>query len=164
MHRNTCVCPRQNGSGIMQIRELRAEDMPAVARIEAEVFSEPWTERDFLEMVEADYAHYFVAEEAGEITGYCGLRNMAGEGEITNVAVAPAFRRKGIGRKLMEHLLTEAPLCGVGDCTLEVRAGNSPAISLYESLGFRTEGIRPGFYTKPREDALIMWKRQEEQG
>ena len=133
----------------MQIRELRAEDVPAVARIEAEVFSEPWTERDFLEMVEADYAHYFVAEEAGE---------------ITNVAVVPAFRRKGIGRKLMEHLLTEAPLCGVGDCTLEVRAGNSPAISLYESLGFRIEGIRPGFYTKPREDALIMWKRQEEQG
>ena len=78
----------------MQIRELRAEDVPAVARIEAEVFSEPWTERDFLEMVKADYAHYYVAEEAGEITGYCGLRNMAGEGEITNVAVAPLFRRR----------------------------------------------------------------------
>ena len=61
------------------------------------VFSEPWTERDFFEMVEADYAHYYVAEEAGEIIGYCGLRNMAGEGEITNVAVAPLFRRKGTG-------------------------------------------------------------------
>ena len=148
----------------MQIRELRAEDVPAVARIEAEVFSEPWTERDFLEMVETDYAHYFVAEENDEIAGYCGLRKMAGEGEITNVAVKPSFRRKGIGRKLMEHLLTEAPACGIGDCTLEVRAGNRSAISLYESLGFHTEGIRPGFYTKPREDALIMWKRQEEQG
>ena len=148
----------------MQIRELRAEDVPAVARIEAEVFSEPWTERDFLEMVKADYAHYYVAEEAGEITGYCGLRNMAGEGEITNVAVAPLFRRKGTGRRLMEYLLKKAPSCGIGDCTLEVRSGNSPAISLYESLGFRTEGIRQGFYAKPREDALIMWKRQEEQG
>lgn len=148
----------------MQIRELCAEDVPAVAGIEAEVFSEPWTERDFLEMVEADYAHYFVAEEDGEIAGYCGVRNMAGEGEITNVAVAPAFRRKGIGRKLMEHLLKEAVALGVGDCTLEVRAGNRPAICLYESLGFKSEGIRPGFYTKPREDALIMWKRQEEQG
>ena len=115
-------------------------------------------------MVKADYAHYYVAEEAGEITGYCGLRNMAGEGEITNVAVAPLFRRKGTGRRLMEYLLKKAPSCGIGDCTLEVRAGNSPAISLYESLGFRTEGIRPGFYAKPREDALIMWKRQEEQG
>ena len=114
----------------MQIRELRAEDVPAVARIEAEVFSEPWTERDFLEMVKADYAHYYVAEEAGEITGYCGLRNMAGEGEITNVAVAPLFRRKGTGRRLMEYLLKKAPSCGIGDCTLEVRAGNSPAISL----------------------------------
>ena len=148
----------------MQIRELHTEDVPAVARIEAEVFSEPWTERDFLEMVEADYAHYFVAEENGEIRGYCGIRNMAGEGEITNVAVAPLFWRKGIGRRLMEYLLKKAPSCGIGDCTLEVRAGNRPAISLYEDLGFRTEGIRPGFYEKPREDALIMWKRQETVG
>ena len=84
---------------------------------------------------------------------------MAGEGEISNVAVAEKFRRRGIGRKLMEYMLKEAPSFGIGDLTLEVRVSNAPAISLYESLGFHKEGVRPGFYEKPKEDALIMWKR-----
>lgn len=143
----------------MQIRALLAEDAENVAQIEAAVFSEPWKVQDFLQMVKADYAHYFVAEIDGEIAGYCGIRNMAGDGEITNVAVVKAYRQRGIGRALMEHLLKAAPSFGIGDCTLEVRAGNAPAIALYESLGFRTEGVRPDFYEKPREDALIMWKR-----
>lgn len=143
----------------MQIRALLAEDAENVAQIEAAVFSEPWKVQDFLQMVKVDYAHYFVAEIDGEIVGYCGIRNMAGDGEITNVAVVKAYRQRGIGRALMEHLLKAAPSFGIGDCTLEVRAGNAPAIALYESLGFRTEGVRPDFYEKPREDALIMWKR-----
>ena len=59
----------------------------------------------------------------------------------------------------MEYMLKEAPEHGIGDCTLEVRVSNAPAICLYESLGFRGEGVRPNFYEKPKEDALIMWKR-----
>lgn len=143
----------------MIIRELTPVDVEAVSRIEEAVFSMPWKANDFLTMIEADYAHYFVAEEDGEIAGYCGVRNMAGEGEISNVAVAEKYRRKGIGRKLMEYMLKEAPSFGIGDLTLEVRVSNTPAISLYESLGFHKEGVRPGFYEKPKEDALIMWKR-----
>ena len=143
----------------MIIRELAVADVEAVSRIEEAVFSMPWKPNDFLTMIEADYAHYFVAEEDGEIAGYCGGRNMAGEGEISNVAVAEKFRRRGIGRKLMEYMLKEAPSFGIGDLTLEVRVSNAPAISLYESLGFHKEGVRPGFYEKPKEDALIMWKR-----
>ena len=143
----------------MIIRELAVADVEAVSRIEEAVFSMPWKPNDFLTMIEADYAHYFVAEEDGEIAGYCGVRNMAGEGEISNVAVAKKFRRRGIGRKLMEYMLKEAPSFGIGDLTLEVRVSNAPAISLYESLGFHKEGVRPGFYEKPKEDALIMWKR-----
>lgn len=143
----------------MIIRELTAADVEAVSRIEEAVFSMPWKQDDFLAMVEADYAHYFVAEEDGEIAGYCGVRNMAGEGEITNVAVAGQFRRRGIGRRLMEYMLRKAPSFGIGDLTLEVRVSNAPAISLYESLGFHQEGVRPDFYEKPKEDALIMWKR-----
>lgn len=148
----------------MKIRELTAEDVEAVSRIEQETFSMPWSSRDFLEMVEADYAYYYVAEVEGEIVGCCGIRNMAGEGEITNVVVASDFRGKGIGRALMEHMLREAALHGMGDCTLEVRVSNVPAIHLYESLGFKSEGIRPGFYERPKEDAVIMWKRQAEHG
>ncbi|MGN1180563.1 MAG: ribosomal protein S18-alanine N-acetyltransferase [Suilimivivens sp.] len=143
----------------MIIRELTAADAEAVSRIEEASFSMPWKADDFLAMVEADYAHYYVAEIEGEIVGCCGIRNMAGEGEITNVVVAEKFRQKGIGRSLMEYMLREAPLFGIGDCTLEVRVSNTPAIHLYESLGFKGEGVRPGFYEKPREDALIMWKR-----
>lgn len=141
------------------IRALTAEDVEAVSQIERETFSMPWSAEDFQEMIEADYAYYYVAETDGEIAGCCGIRNLAGEGEITNVAVAKKFRSKGIGRKLMEYMLKEALLHGIGDCTLEVRAGNSTAIHLYESLGFHGEGVRPGFYEKPTEDALIMWKR-----
>lgn len=141
------------------IRELTAADVEDVSRIEKDVFSLPWKPDDFLAMVEADYAYYFVAEENSEIAGYCGLRNMAGEGEITNVAVAEKFRRRGVGRGLMEYLLKKAASLGIEALTLEVRVSNIPAISLYESLGFRGEGVRPGFYEKPKEDALIMWKR-----
>lgn len=148
----------------MKIRELTAADVEAVSRIEQEAFSMPWSPRDFLEMVEADYAYYYVAEVEGEIVGCCGIRNIAGEGEITNVVVASGFRGRGIGRMLMEHMLTEASYHGIGDCTLEVRVSNTPAIHLYESLGFKSEGIRPGFYEKPKEDAMIMWKRQAAHG
>lgn len=148
----------------MKIRELTAGDVDAVCRIEQESFSMPWKAGDFLEMIEADYAYYYVAEEEGRIVGCCGIRNLAGEGEITNVAVAAGFRGRGIGRKMMEYMLKEASCHGIGDCTLEVRTGNTPAIRLYESLGFKSEGIRPGFYEKPDEDALIMWKRQAAHG
>lgn len=141
------------------IRELTAEDAQAVSQIEQETFSMPWSAEDFLEMAKVDYAHYYVAETKGEIVGCCGIRNIAGEGEITNVVVAKKFRSKGIGRKLMEYMLKEASSYGIGDCTLEVRVGNSTAIHLYESLGFHGEGVRPGFYERPAEDALIMWKR-----
>ena len=143
----------------MNIRELTAADVEEVSRIEQETFSMPWQPQDFLEMVEADYAHYYVAEEDGEIAGCCGIRNIAGEGEITNVAVANKFRRRGIGRALMEYMLKEAALLGMESSTLEVRVSNTPAIRLYESLGFQSEGVRPNFYEKPKEDALIMWKR-----
>jgi len=143
----------------MLIRELTQEDVVAVSKIEEETFSMPWSPQDFLEMVEADYAYYYVAEEDGEIAGCCGIRNIVGEGEITNVVVAEKFRGRGIGRALMEYMLKEAPLHGMGDLTLEVRVSNTPAICLYESLGFKGEGVRPDFYEKPTEDALIMWKR-----
>lgn len=143
----------------MIIRALTEADVEEVSRIEQETFSMPWKPQDFLEMVEADYAYYYVAEEDGEIAGCCGIRNMAGEGEITNVAVAKKFRRRGIGRALMEYMLKEAELLGMESATLEVRISNTPAIRLYESLGFQGEGVRPNFYEKPKEDALIMWKR-----
>lgn len=144
---------------MLLIREMKADDVEIVSKIESEVFSMPWSAKDFLEMVEADYAYYYVAEVDGKIAGCCGIRNIAGEGEITNVVVAPAYRKKGIALKMMEYMLKRAIEVGIGDCTLEVRVSNQPAIRLYERLGFKGEGVRPHFYDKPDEDALIMWKR-----
>ncbi len=141
------------------IEEMTEEDVEQASELESRSFSMPWRAEDFLEMVKADYAHYFVAKEEGKVIGCCGLRDISGEGEITNVVVDSDCRGRGIGRALMEYMLKEAEKLGIGDCTLEVRVSNQPAISLYESLGFRGEGVRPDFYEKPREDALIMWKR-----
>lgn len=141
------------------IREMAADDVAAVSVMEAQTFSMPWSADDFLEMIEADYAYYYVAELDGEIAGCCGIRDICGEAEITNVVVAAAYRQRGIGRKMLEYALAQAEKRGVGPCTLEVRCSNFPAIHLYEKLGFCGEGVRPGFYDKPKEDALIMWKR-----
>ncbi len=144
---------------MLHIREMEAADVEAASRIEEETFSMPWGKEDFLEMVEADYAHYYVAELDGEVVGCCGIRDLLGEGEITNVAVVSKYRKRGIGRKMLVYMLEKAGERGIKAATLEVRVSNQPAISLYEGLGFRGEGVRPGFYDKPKEDALIMWKR-----
>jgi len=144
---------------MLQIRDMEAADVEAASRLESEAFSMPWSARDFLEMIEADYANYYVAQVEERIVGCCGIRNIAGEGEITNVVVEAAYRNRGIGRRMMQYMLKKAAERNITVCTLEVRVSNAPAIRLYESLGFKGEGVRPRFYEKPTEDALIMWKR-----
>ena len=81
------------------------------------------------------------------------------EGDITNVAVHPKYRKQGIGNALVNALLREALLLGISEITLEVRVSNLTAIHLYEKNGFVSEGTRKNYYEKPREDALIMWNR-----
>ncbi len=94
----------------------------------------------------------------GRIIGCVVYRNIVGDVDITNVQVDTAFRRQGIARELMVKAMEYARACGGVRFTLEVRASNAPAIALYESLGFVSAGVRPGFYEDPREDAVIMWK------
>ena len=102
---------------------------------------------------------YMVAQTGDTIIGGAGMRNIAGDGEITNVAILEEYRGRGYGKKLLTALLEEGTKMGANAFTLEVRISNTPAIRLYESLGFVSEGVRPGFYERPKEDALIMWKR-----
>ncbi len=135
------------------------EDVPAVAQIEEAVFSMPWRPDDFREMIARDNMTYLVAELNGKIIGGAGLRNILGDGEITNVAILPQHRNKGYAKELVGALLLAGEALGAKAFTLEVRISNQAAIRLYESLGFVSEGIRPGFYERPAEDALIMWKR-----
>ena len=149
----------------INIRPMEESDIEKAATLEEATFSMPWKAADFLEMVKATYAYYFVAEmtpvsgDNDSIVGICGLRNIAGEGEITNVAVDEKYRRCGIGRKLIERALDQCSQLDISDVTLEVRAGNEAAIGLYEKFGFKSEGIRPRFYEHPTEDAQIMWLR-----
>lgn len=119
----------------------------------------PWSPASFLQMIEEEDARYYVAEEDGQLLGGCGLWLIAGEGSIGNVAVAKEARRRGVGTGLMRHMLSEGDKEGLTAYTLEVRVSNAAAIGLYQKLGFVSEGIRPNFYEKPTEDAIIMWKR-----
>ena len=144
---------------MIQFREMKEQDVPEVAQLEKDAFSTPWTENDFLEMIKADYAHYLVAEDDEKIIGICGLRNIVGEGEITNVVMHPAYRNKGIGLNMLCKLIRDGEKMGVNAYTLEVRESNAAAIHVYERIGFRPEGMRRNFYEDPTEDAVIMWKR-----
>ena len=135
------------------------EDVPAVAKIEEATFSMPWSAEDFSDMIRRDNMTYLVAELDGKIIGGAGMRNILGDGEITNVAILSDYRGCGYGKKLVSELLKAGEELGAKAFTLEVRVSNEPAIRLYQSLGFVSEGIRPAFYERPREDALIMWKR-----
>ena len=149
----------------MTVREMKASDVEAVVRNEALCFSMPWSENAFREIAAAQETDggrtvlYLVAELDGRVVGHCGVRNLLGEGEITNVAVHPDCRNRGIAGAMLAELLHRGSLMGIEAFTLEVRAGNGSAIRLYEKAGFVTEGIRKGFYDEPKEDALIMWKR-----
>ena len=145
----------------IHIVPLTKELVPQVAAIEALCFSEPWSEQAYMEACEKeDYLYITAVDEKGLAIGMCGLIIGPFEAEVMNVAVHPDYRGQGIARKLMEALLAAGDERGVKEYTLEVRAGNAPAIHIYEAHGFVGEGIRPGFYRKPVEDALIMWKRE----
>lgn len=146
------------------IRPMEERDVPAVSRLEETAFSMPWSPDAFLDMVKREDSLYVVATVGEEPIGCCGVTNACGDGDINNVVVDEAWRNKGVGKKMLEVLMEWGKETGIENYTLEVRVSNAPAIHLYEKLGFESAGIRPGFYDKPREDAVIMWKRQEEVG
>lgn len=144
---------------MIEIRRMRPEDAEAAARLEAVCFSHPWSAKAFAQCAADENVCYLMAWEGEKLVGNCGVRNIAGDGEITNVAVDPACRRQRVGTELMNKLLETGRSMGIVAFTLEVRASNQAAIRLYESSGFLLEGTRRNFYEDPREDALIYWKR-----
>lgn len=146
----------------IKIRRMNREDIPAAAALERECFSEPWSENAYVSALANENALYLAAESTdGSIAGLCGLLDILGEGDISNVAVRESFRRKGIAEGMLSELIKQGKERGITAFTLEVRASNEAAIRLYEKFGFVCEGRRKNFYEKPREDALILWKREE---
>lgn len=138
------------------IREMQFDDLDQVLEIEEKNFSVPWTANGFFSFLLREDARFWVAEEDGVIAGYCGLILTPPEGDITNICVDEKFRRRGIAVRLLDTLVREAGALGVSQVHLEVRAGNLPAISLYERMGFVRDGLRPRYYEHPAEDALLM--------
>lgn len=141
-------------------REMQQDDVAEIAEIEKENFHIPWSEKSLLKEITNENSIFIVAEYDGRIAGYAGLYLIGEEGDITNVVVSSICRRKGIATAIMQYLIDKAKTVGIREMTLEVRKGNVAAIQLYEKCGFVSEGIRPGFYDFPKEDAFIMWLRK----
>ncbi len=138
------------------IRRLEMNDLEQTARLEQECFSEPWSYSLLASGIHSRYDVYYVFEQEERILGYANLRILAGEAEIQRIAVHPDYRGLGIGRKLMDTMVTYATESRAGVIRLEVRESNTAARSLYESYGFVTEAVRKAYYHNPAEDALMM--------
>lgn len=141
------------------IRLMETKDLHTVAELEQECFTVPWSMTLLSDCLDSPLDKVWVLEEGGKIAGYCNFRVTAGEGELMRIAVLPAARGRGYGRDLMEILAEYARANRVDEISLEVRASNAAAISLYKSYGFKIEAVRKRYYSNPVEDALIMWRR-----
>lgn len=147
-------------------RKMTASDVEKVYAIENEAFATPWTRQSLKNEIEKNkLAHYMVlvGGETEDLIGYFGLWIILDEADITNIAVAKAYRGRGYGSKLMEQLITYVRNKGIRQLTLEVRRFNEPAKKLYEKYGFEVKGMRKGYYLDNGEDALIMWLYLEEE-
>ena len=150
--------------GEIRIRRMTREDIDGVLAVERLCFSDPWSREAFEgELSGLNPCVYFVAEAPGEtICGYMGIWHILDEGHITNVAVRPEYRGRGIASAIIRTLLEFTEEEGIRDFTLEVRESNPPARNLYEKYGFTVEGVRKGYYRDNKENALIMWRRAAE--
>ena len=140
----------------MKVIPMTAAHTVRLAELEKLCFSEPWSEKALLEEIDNPAAHFVVVAEEDEVLGYGGMHTVLGESYIDNIAVFPEYRGRGAGRAVTQALIDKAKENDGVFITLEVRASNTPAITLYESLGFENVGVRKRFYTNPDEDAVIM--------
>jgi ribosomal-protein-alanine N-acetyltransferase len=154
----------------VRLREMLGGDLEGVTAIERATFPDPWSRRSFAAMLRQSHIHAIVAEEPGgragqapplrsgdpPLLGYAMCSLVADEGEILNIAVTDDQRGKGLGRRLLDALLDYLKKGGATTVFLEVRRSNEAAIALYRACGFKPLGVRPSYYSEPREDALTM--------
>lgn len=140
----------------MKIEKMNLSHVPAVHKIFLECLSDPWSEDALCEEVQNPSSLYFVAMTGEDVIGFGGVKIIAGEAYITNIAVSGKHRRCGVGSKILKEIIN---CCSAESCTfvtLEVRVSNSVATKMYEKAGFVSQGIRRAFYSHPTEDANIM--------
>jgi ribosomal-protein-alanine N-acetyltransferase len=145
------------------ISALASEDeIDELMRVEHESFLSPWTREMYLaECANPDVSHFLLARDAsGRLIGFCAFWRILDELHINNLAVRPAFRRRGVASALVAAVLERGRALGALRATLEVRQSNGAALTLYERCGFRVAGVRRQYYTRPEEDALILWREE----
>lgn len=139
------------------IRRMCDADIPAVLRVEKDSYEFPWSAGNFRDSIHAGYSAW-VYEVGGEIIGHAVLMTVVDEAHLLNITIAPGWRRQGLGRILLKHVMDTARSLRVRTLYLEVRPSNRPAIELYEKTGFEAFALRKGYYpaSQGREDALVM--------
>ena len=145
---------------MIEFRKLKLRDLNAIEEIERASYPTPWSRSMFAgELAKPSSICLGAVDSAtDELVGYLIISRYVDAWHVMNIAVSPDHRRQGIARTLLEHLFVVTAGHGHRGYTLEVRVSNAEAIRLYESVGFKARGIRRGYYTDNREDALIMWK------
>ena len=142
----------------MRIVKMQPEHVAAVAEMERQCFSDPWSEKSVASELDNPLSLWLIAEADGVVAGYVGSQTVLDSSDMMNLAVSQDFRRQGIGEQLVNSLTEALAEKGVKTLLLEVRISNEPAKQLYQKLGFEIVGKRPRYYEKPREDALILRK------
>ncbi len=141
-----------------RIMPMELKDLDGVKQIENLSFNNPWSRAAYEnELCENELAHYFTVKDGDKVIAYGGMWLILDEAHITNFAVHPEYRKRGIGKKLLRGIINFGILKGIKSFTLEVKKSNSIAIGLYSGMGFVKAGIRKGYYSDTGEDALIMW-------
>ena len=141
-----------------RIVPMEAHHIPQIAELETVCFPDPWCEAAVKSELTNPLSYWLVALDSEHVIGYVGSQSVLGEADVMNVAVAPKYRRKGVARAMFLRLQHDLSEKRVHSLTLEVRASNEAAISLYASMGYVQVGRRPNYYHKPKEDALILRK------
>ena len=145
----------------MEIVKMSQDHTGQVADLEKLCFSDPWSISSINCELKNPLSLWLVAVDGETVAGYVGSQSVLGESDMMNLAVAPAYRRTGLGEQLVSALIKYLRETGNRCLTLEVRASNEPAIALYTKVGFVQVGRRPNYYRNPREDALILRKEWE---
>jgi [ribosomal protein S18]-alanine N-acetyltransferase len=143
---------------VIELRRLKLRDLGAVERIERRSYASPWSRSMFASELAKPSSMCLGAFEDKRLIGYLIISRYVDAWHVMNVAVEPEYRRQGVATILLERLFELTAESAERGYTLEVRVSNKGAIRLYERLGFRARGVRPGYYTDNREDAIVMWK------
>ena len=143
----------------LMIRDFTIEDIDDIYDVEINSFSDPWSKESFKDELKNNVANYLVGCIDNRVVGYVGAWFILDEAHITNVAVKPEFRRQGIANKLIIEFINLAKINNIESITLEVRASNIAAQTLYKTFGFIEQGIRKRYYADNNEDAIIRWLR-----